>query len=79
MTDAELDAMSDGEFYHYMLDKDHCEWARQANRKLQLGLSPDREHSLATYFASAMCAVIDRPHADYIRARLDAEKAEDSK
>jgi hypothetical protein len=76
-TDNEIDAMSDGEFYHYMLHKDHCEWARQANRKLILGLSPEAEESLATYFASAMCAVIDRPDADYIEARLDAEKAED--
>lgn len=76
--DAEIDAMSDGEFYHYMLDKDHYEWARQANRKLGLGLPEDAEQSLATYFASAMCAVEDRKHASYIRARLDAEKAEDA-
>src|SRR5688572_999644 len=76
--DNEIDAMSDGDFYHHMLDKDHYEWARQANRKLGLGLSKDAEDSLASYFASAMCAVTDREHAPYIRARLDAEAAEDA-
>jgi hypothetical protein len=76
-TDEELDAMTDGDFYHYMLDKDHYVWAQQANRKLKLGLSADAVDSLATWFASAMCAVKDREHAGYIRARLDAEHEED--
>ena len=77
MTDAEIDAMSDGDFYHHMLDKDHYEWARQANRKLKLGLSDDEQEALGGWFASAQMAVVDRPSAGYIRARLDAEKAED--
>lgn len=77
LTDAELDALSDGEFYFYMLNQDHCEWARQANRRMKLGLDSGTEHSLGTWFASAMCAVKDRDHASYIRLRLDAENRED--
>jgi hypothetical protein len=76
-TDAEIDAMADGDFYHHMLAQDHREWAKQANRKMKLGLDTEREDQLASWFANAMCAVIDREHAGYIRARLDAEKAED--
>jgi hypothetical protein len=75
--DSELDSMSDGDFYHFMLDKDHQEWARAANRRLRLGLNADQVDGLATWFASAMCAVEDRKNADYIRVRLDAESAED--
>jgi hypothetical protein len=76
MTAAEIDAMSDGEFCYYMLDKDHYEWARHCNRKLDLGLSADKEDSLATWFAAAQMAVMDRPSKGYIRARLDAEARE---
>lgn len=76
MTDEELDAMSDGNFYHYMLSQDAREWARQANRKGKLGLDANGEECLCTWMANAMCAVIDRPSADYIRARLDSEHRE---
>jgi hypothetical protein len=76
MTDEELDAMSDGNFYHYMLSQDHREWARQANRRGGFGFNPDQEDCLATWFANVMCAVIDRPNADYIRVRLDSEHRE---
>lgn len=71
--DEEVDAMSDGYFYLYMLDKDHLEWARQANRKGGLGLNPDQEARLASWFANAMCAMIDRDDAGYIKARLDSD------
>lgn len=77
MTDDEIAALSDGDFYHYMLNKDHTHWAKWANRTGKLGLSEESEHVLATWFASAQMAVTDRVHASYIRARLDAEKAED--
>jgi hypothetical protein len=77
MTDAEIDAMSDGDFYHYMLDKNCYEWARHCNRKMGLVLNPTLEEMLATWFASCSMAMVDRPNAGYIRARLDAEKAED--
>lgn len=76
-TDAEVDAMSDGYFYHYMLDKDHVEWARQANRKGKLGLDANSEACLATWFANAMMSKIDRQDADYIKARLDSEHGVD--
>ena len=73
MTDEQINAMSDGNFYHYMLDKDHYEWAKWANRKSGLGLSKQEEECLASWFASAMCAVDDGACAYYIRARLDSE------
>lgn len=76
-TDAEVDALSEGDFYHYMLDKDHVEWARHANRMSKLGLDKNGEECLATWFASAMMAGVDRDAEEYIRARLDAEHAED--
>lgn len=69
---ADVDAMSEGNLYHYLLDKDQFEWARVANRRSKLGLSPLAEEALASWFASAMCAVDDRPNADYIRARLES-------
>jgi hypothetical protein len=75
--DETIDAMSDGEFYHYMLDKNCYEWARQARRKLNLAISDDQEEGLAGYFASCAMAIIDAPNAKAIRARLDAEAAED--
>ena len=78
-TDQELDAMSDGDFYHAMLFEDHYQWARQANRKGGLGLDAKGEECLATWFANAMCAVVDRPAANYIRARLDSEHEEAKK
>ncbi len=77
MTDEEIDAMSDGDFYYWLLDKDQFVWARQANRKGRLGLNADQEATLSTWFANAQMAAIDRPDAGYIRARLDAEKDED--
>lgn len=75
-SDAEVDAMSDGDFYLYMLTQDHCTWAKWANKKSQLGLNPLQEGILATWFANAMCAVVDRPRADYIRARIDSESSQ---
>jgi hypothetical protein len=75
--DETIDAMSDGEFYHYMLDKNCYEWARQARRKLNLPITDSDEDALAGWFASCAMAMVDRPNADAIRARLDAEKAED--
>lgn len=77
LPDTEIDAMSDGDFYHYMLDKDAYEWARQCNRKLGLNFNPDLLDSLAGWFANCAMAMVDRPNAGYIRARIDAEKAED--
>jgi hypothetical protein len=76
-TDAEVDAMSDGDFYHHMLWADHREWARQIDRRMKLRLDVDTRDALASWVASIMCAVTDRENAGYIRARLDAEKAED--
>lgn len=76
-TDMEIDAMSSGEFYHYMLDKNGFEWAKQANRMARLGLDAAAEHTLGTWFANAQMAMTDRQHADYIKLRLDAEQAED--
>lgn len=73
MTDEELDAMSDGNFYHYMLSQDAREWARQANRRSLLRLDKTGEEMLTIWFANAMQSIIDRPNADYIRARLDSE------
>lgn len=78
LSDAEIDAMSDGDFYHHMLTQDHYEWARQANRKAKLGLDASAVETLASWFANAMMAQVDRASAGYIRARLDAEKAEDA-
>lgn len=72
ISDEQIDAMSDGNFYHYMLDKDHYEWARQINRRGKLGLDTTKEETLAIYLASAMTAQEDRPSANYIRARLDS-------
>lgn len=72
MTDEEIAAMSPGNFYHYMLDKDQFEWAKWANRMGKLGLDFEQEGLLAVWFANVMCAVEDRPRADYIRARLDS-------
>lgn len=46
-SDAEVGAMSDGDFYHYMLDKSHVEWAKWANIKSDLGLSKGAEECLA--------------------------------
>jgi len=37
-SDTEIDGMDSGDFYHYMLDKDHVEWARHCNRMGKLGL-----------------------------------------
>lgn len=77
MTDAEIDAMSPGEFYCWLLDKDQFVWARQANRMGGLGLDANQEATLSTWFANAQMAVVDRPDAAYLHARYDAEKAED--
>ena len=77
-TDAEIDAMSDGDFYHHMLNEDQYMWAYQCNRKLKLDLTADQVEGLATWFANAQMAALERPSADYIRARLDAENEEDA-
>lgn len=78
MTPEEVDALEGGDLYHYLLDKDHNEWARVINRQAKFELSADQEEMLGVWLASAMMAPIDRPNAGYIRARLDAEKAEDA-
>jgi hypothetical protein len=77
-SDEEIRAMSDGDFYHYMLDKDHTHWAKWANVMGKLNLNQEDEHVLSAWFASAQMAVIDREHAGYIRARLDSETKDEA-
>ncbi len=60
LTDEAVDAMRDGDFYRYMLDKDATEWARQANRRGGMGLDKRGEEVLTVWIANAMCAVDDR-------------------
>ncbi len=76
MTNEEIDALPDGEFYHYMLNQDHRAWAKHCNRRMGLGLDAGAEMALGGWFANAMMAMEDRKQAQYIRARLDAEREE---